>query len=328
VRFERAFSSSSYTQASVTMMATSRYDTARATASLFDVLHEAGCTTLLAFAETPFKILDDSRPNVVRSFDQRAVVPDREPGDLGAFHSYAATRPTSEAIVAEALELLEANRDKRTCTWVYLFDVHQWQQLEDPQVVGSASPQGPERYDNAVAYALKQVSQLLAGVEQLGLAEETVVALSGDHGESLGEKGITGHTRWVYNPFLHVPLIIRAPGVEPRRVADTEVGLIDVMPTLLDLLGAEPALPELDGASLVPLMFGQPLQHAVFAHEESYDAVFGNGYKLVVDRPEGRYRLYDLCDDYAEERSLFGAPDHERVARELYHAYRVSGAPR
>lgn len=325
VRFERAFASSSYTQASVTMMATSRYDTARATASLFDALHDAGCTTLLAFAETPFKILDTSRPNVVQSFDRRSVIPDREPGDLGAFHSYVATRPTSEAIIAEALELLEAHRDRRTCTWVYLFDVHQWQQLHDPEVVGSTSPEGPDRYDNAVAYTLKHVSHLLDGLDRLGLADDTVVALSGDHGEALGEKGIVGHTRWVHNPFLHVPLVIRALGVEPGVVRDTEVGLIDVAPTLLDLLGTEPALPDIDGTSLLPLMFGQPLQHVVFAHEESYDAVFGGGHKLVADRAEGRYRLYDLCDDYAEERSLFGAPEHESVARQLYHAYQAGG---
>ncbi len=328
VRFEHAFASSSFTQNSVTMMATSRYDAARATASLFDVLRDAGCTTLLAFAETPFKILDDSRPSVVRSFEQRAVIPDRDPGDLGAFHSYAATRPTSEAIVSRALDLLAAHRGRRTCTWVYLFDVHQWQQLQDPEVVGSDGAEGSERYDHAVAYALKHVARLLDGLEQLGLASDTVVALSGDHGEALGEKGIVGHTRWVYNPFLHVPLIVRAPGVEPGKVADTEVGLIDVMPTLLDLLSVTPALPDLDGASLLPLMLGQRAQHAVFAHEAEYDAVFASGYKLVVDRPEGRYRLYDLCGDYDEEHSLFGAPGHERIARELYLAYQASGAPR
>ena len=75
VRFERAFASSSYTQASVTMMMTGRYHAQPTTTSLFDVLQAAGCTTLLAFAETPYKILDDSQPNVVGSFDQRVVVP-------------------------------------------------------------------------------------------------------------------------------------------------------------------------------------------------------------------------------------------------------------
>lgn len=325
VRFERAFASSSFTQASVSMLATSRYDTSRATLSLFDALHDAGCTTLLAFSETPFKILDGSRPNVVRSFDQRAVTPDREPGDMGVFHSYVATRPTSKTIVDDALGLLEANREKRTCTWVYLFDVHQWQQLQDPDVVGSASAAGSERYDHAVAYALKQVSALLDGLERLGLAERTVVLLSGDHGEALGEKGIVGHTRWVYNPFLHVPLLIRAPGLPPRVVRDAEVGLIDVAPTLLDLLGVTAELGEVDGASLVPLMLGQPLPHFVFAHEENYDAVFSGGHKLVIDRPEGRYRLYDLCNDYDEEISLFDMPGQDGVARELYLAYQAGG---
>jgi hypothetical protein len=325
VRFERAYASSSYTQSSVTMMMTGRYDAEQTTTSLFDTLQAAGCTTLLAFAETPYKILDASQPNVVASFDQRVVVPDREPGDLAVFHSYAATRPTSQSIVANALALLEANRERRTCTWVYLFDVHQWQQLGDPEVVGDTSSTEPARYDSTVAYTLKQVSTLLDGLERLGLADKTVVALSGDHGEGLGEKGVVGHTRRVHNPLLHVPLFIRAPGMDPRVVQKEEVGLIDLAPTLLDLLDSERGLPNVNGASLLPLMFGQAAEHVVFAREEDYQAAFGANYKLVLDRPEGRYRLYDLGSDPAEESSLFELPGYERIARDLYYSYQVSG---
>jgi hypothetical protein len=325
VRFERAFASSSYTQASVTMMMTGRYDADRTTASLFDALQAAGCTTLLAFAETPYRILEASQPNVVASFDQRVVIPDREPGDLAVFHSYAATRPTSESIVANALQLLEANRERRTCTWVYLFDVHQWQQLRDPEVVGNTSSTDPARYDSAVAYTLKQVSQLLDGLERLGLADTTAVVLSGDHGEGLGEKGVVGHTRRVHNPLLHVPLLIRAPGMDPRVIGETQVGLIDLAPTLLDLLDSEPGLPNVDGASLLPLMLGEAAEHVVFTRERDYQAVFGANYKLVLDRLEGRYRLYDLGSDYAEERSLFELPGYARIARDLYYSYQAGG---
>lgn len=323
VRFTRAFASSSYTENSVRMLMTGRYDLEQATTSLFDTLHGAGCTTLAAFAETPFEILSASHPNVVASFDRKSVVPDRDPGDLAAFNSYAATRPTSQAIVSEALQLLEQNRQRRTCTWVYLFDVHQWRQLQDPEVVGDGSLQGSARYDKAVAYARAQVSRLLEGLQQLGLADTTVVVLSGDHGEGLGEKGIVGHTRWVHNPLLHVPLIVRAPGVAPREVGDTEVGLIDVAPTILSLLDLEPGLPGLQGSSLLPAMLGQPMEHVVFAHEEDYDAVFADHHKLVVDRPEGRYRLYDLENDPEETSSLFEVPGQQRIARDLYYMYQA-----
>jgi hypothetical protein len=324
IRFARAFASSSYTENSVRMLMTGRYDVEQATTSLFDTLHGAGCTTLAAFAETPFEILSASHPNVLASFDTKRVVPDREPGDLAAFNAYAATRPTSKAIVTEALQLLQQNRQRpRTCTWVYLFDVHQWQQLQDPEVVGDGSSQGSERYDKAVAYAREQVSRLLEGLEQLGLADSTLVVLSGDHGEGLGEKGIVGHTRWVYNPLLHVPLIVRAPGIAPREVRDTEVGLIDVAPTILDLFEPQLRLPGLHGASLLPAMLGQPVEHVVFAHEESYDAVFAAHHKLVVDRTEGRYRLYDLESDPDETSSLFEVPGHESIAREMYSMYQV-----
>lgn len=322
VRFERAFASSSYTQASVTMLATGRYDAKGTSDSLFGALEAAGCTTLLSFAATPFKILDESSPNVVGGFDRQVVVADREASDRAAFHSYAATLPTSEKIVTDALALLEAHREQRTCTWVYFFDVHQWQQLGDPAVVGGAGSTGPARYASAVSYTLGHVARLLDGLERLGLSDKTVVALSGDHGEALGEKGYIGHTRWLYNPLLHVPLIIRAPGIEPRQVVETQAGLIDLAPTLLDLLDADASL-DADGASLVPSMLGQSLERVVFARDADYAAAFGAKYKLLLDRPEGRYGLYDLHDDYAEEKSLFAEPGHHRIARELYYAYQA-----
>jgi len=123
--------------------------------------------------------------------------------------------------------------------------------------------------------------------------------------------------------LLHVPLLVRAPGIEPRRVRDTEAGLIDLAPTLLDLLDSEPSLPHLDGASLVPAMLGQTLRHIVFARDTAYEAAFSANYKLVLDRPEGRYHLYDLEGDYAEETSLFGLPGHDGIARDLYYAYQA-----
>ena len=183
----------------------------------------------------------------------------------------------------------------------------------------------PARYDSAVAYTLKQVSHLLDGLERLGLADKTAVVLSGDHGEGLGEKGIVGHTQRVHNPLVHVPLIIRAPGMDPRAVGKTEVGLIDLAPTILDLLDSEPGLPNVDGASLLPLMLGQAVEHAVFTREEDYQAVFDGNYKLVLDRSEGRYRLYELENDYAEEQSLFELPGYERIARDLYYSYQAGG---
>ena len=79
-----------------------------------------------------------------------------------------------------------------------------------------------------------QVGRLLDALEARGLLERTIIVVVGDHGESLGEHGEDDHGIFVYESVLRVPLIVRAPGIAPRRVGAV-VRLPDVMPTILAL---------------------------------------------------------------------------------------------
>ena len=107
------------------------------------------------------------------------------------------------------------------------------------------------RYDEGIRYADSVLARLWNGLEELALGDEVAVVVTSDHGEEFLEHGRYLHTQ-LYPEQLHVPLFVRVPGVEPRRVA-MPVRTIDLAPTLLDLLALEP-LRRASGQSLVPFL--------------------------------------------------------------------------
>ena len=113
-------------------------------------------------------------------------------------------------------------------------------------------------YDGAVAYMDAAIGRLFTALDDLGLAENTVVVFTADHGETLDEHDCWYDHHGLYDPNLVVPLIIRAPGKVPagRRV-DPWVQTKDLTPTVLELLGVDAGL-EFDGRSLLPLARGEP----------------------------------------------------------------------
>ena len=139
--------------------------------------------------------------------------------------------------------------------------------------------------------------------------DRTVIVVAADHGESLGEHGEDGHGMLVYQSTLRVPLLMRMPGVSPRRVNDL-VRLVDVMPTVLGALGL--ATPRLDGVSLLPLMSGVAAHVELEAYSESlYPRRFGwselralrDGRFNYVSGP--RPELFDLANDPSELRNVY-----------------------
>jgi arylsulfatase A-like enzyme len=116
------------------------------------------------------------------------------------------------------------------------------------------------QYDGAIAYMDACIAQLLTRLEELGVAGETIVILTGDHGESLLEHEIYFDHHGLYECTIHVPLIIKAPGALPQGVrVPGYVAHQDLMPTILDLLGQADLMRELnlDGKSVLPLVRGE-----------------------------------------------------------------------
>src|SRR5262249_61256432 len=91
-------------------------------------------------------------------------------------------------------------------------------------------------YDGEIAFADAQVGRLLQFFKQKGLYQNTLIVLSGDHGEGLGEHGEQTHGFFIYNSTLHVPLIIHLPSKTASRSIDALVSLADITPTLLEAL--------------------------------------------------------------------------------------------
>jgi arylsulfatase A-like enzyme len=158
------------------------------------------------------------------------------------------------------------------------------------------------------------VGAVLDALERSGLAPETNVLFFSDHGESFFEHpGIHRHSYSLFEEELRVPLLLRVPGVAPRRVGDF-VRTVDLLPTLLALHGiAAPDLGTLAGRSLAPLLEGGALpegaQLAEIRLKEGHhaNALLRGRYKLIEDVSAGRFALYDLESDPREEHDLAAA---------------------
>ncbi|MEO6323676.1 MAG: sulfatase, partial [Thermoanaerobaculia bacterium] len=138
--------------------------------------------------------------------------------------------------VDRALEWIGRKRDKPFFLFLHLYDVH------EPHV----PPPGFEKrfaarpYDGEVAFVDGQVGRVLHQIEARGLAKQTLVVVTSDHGEGLGEHGEETHGVLLYDATLHVPLLVRYPGHVPLgKVIDEVAGLVDVTPTILDLVGVK-----------------------------------------------------------------------------------------
>jgi arylsulfatase A-like enzyme len=158
-------------------------------------------------------------------------------------------------------------------------------------------------YDAAIRDADRLIGGLLSTLEELGLAERTIVAVVGDHGESLGEHDyFFEHGRLPYDACQRVPLIVGgAVGVKPGRRVSGPVGLIDLAPTLLELAGlAVP--PALEGKSLVPVMR---------RGESRGDVYFSAGYQLdfMTGVRRGRWKLIKIPNEM--DRSIAGGTEYE-----------------
>jgi hypothetical protein len=172
-------------------------------------------------------------------------------------------------------------------------------------------------YDSAVATVDDEVGRLLDHIRSLGLSGRTLVIVTSDHGEALGEDGRAGHA-YLDDYNLMVPLILELPGrINAGAVVDTQVRLIDLMPTVLDVVGIEPPGP-VDGRSLLPLIdapsagFPEPAWAYAASSNHGLAMRLDNRVKYIFPDPAWaeiahRERLFDLATDPDESHNL--APD-------------------
>lgn len=234
----------------------------------------------------------------------------------------AAQRPGRE-VVDKALAWLAEDREQPFFAWVHLYDPHS--PYTPPEPFRSRFPATMQgAYDGEIATTDEQVGRLLDYLSAAGRRDDTVVVVVGDHGESLGEHREQQHGFFVYDASVHIPLIVSGPGV-PVRVVPDQVRIVDVMPTILDLVGAaRPA--EVQGSSLMPLTRGQPLE--LLAYSETWYPRHHYGWSELTAVRDGRYKfiaaprreLYDTKADPGETTDL--STGNPRLADALEAALR------
>lgn len=107
-------------------------------------------------------------------------------------------------------------------------------------------------YDERIRDADEIIARFLNWLQDRGLYEDTLIVLTADHGEEFREHGGWVHGAKLYDELLHVPLIMRGPGLARGAVVTSQMGLIDLVPTILDLLGVEDKVESFQGSSFLP----------------------------------------------------------------------------
>lgn len=227
-------------------------------------------------------------------FDTYGDVPPGRPGYLGR-------QRRGNEVVDEAIAWLERSAGSPFLLWAHLYDPHTPYDAPDPYRTTHSHP-----YVNELLFADAQIGRLLEALDRLHLADSTIVVVAGDHGEGLGEHGEETHGQLLYDSVLRVPLIARVPAIAPKRVADV-VRLIDVTPTILDLLGID--APPSDGISLKGALRGGRVDVEAY-FETLYPLRMGK--RAVHGLRDGRFKLidgphpqmYDLGRDPFEQRNV------------------------
>jgi arylsulfatase A-like enzyme/Flp pilus assembly protein TadD len=231
-----------------------------------------------------------------------------------------AMKRRGDEVVDKALVWLERNRRKPFFLWVHLYDAHYPYSPPPPFLQRYRS----RPYDGEIAFVDAQIGRLITYLKSKGLVDRTLIVVAGDHGEGLGEHGEKSHGFFIYDSTVHVPLIFKLPaGVARHRpVVEEPVSLVDLLPTILEILGA--AIPkEVQGQSFVALLRGQTQVTPQDIYAETYlPRIHFNWSELrgirfrqyhFIDAPQPE--LYDLSADQQELRNLY--TQRRAVANEL-----------
>ncbi len=220
----------------------------------------------------------------------------------------------ADAITASGLDWLEAHRDRRFFLWLHYYDPHH--PYDPPAGFNIYGDTEFLRYQGEIAYMDDHVGRVLRKLKEMGLYDRTLIIAVGDHGEAFGRNNEYGHALLIYNTTLHVPLIVRLPNIDGisyragRRVGG-RVGLADILPTLLEILGIELTVP-VDGHSLLPFLEGKEKDPSWPLYAETAQGKLTKDYSQLSGIYEDNWKyilapapeLYDLSEDPTEQRNL------------------------
>lgn len=276
----------------------------------------------------------------------------RIPGLEKGFDSFAHyTVNKADEITNSAIALLKKNRRRKFFLWIHYFDPHGPYRppspynrmfIGNPKVLQRHVPICAKmhscyksiplsvaennitdvdyyisQYDGEIRFTDKQIGVLLEEVKKLNLDRKSIVVLTADHGELLGEHGFYfGHSQ-LYEQTLKVPLLVKCEKIIPAsKIIKEQVRSIDIVPTILALLHI-PKDTHMQGENLLPLVFGAPNNALYYAFSEMarskeselHECVRTPEWKLVYQKygDDGWYKLYNLDRDPEEANNLINA---------------------
>jgi arylsulfatase A-like enzyme/tetratricopeptide (TPR) repeat protein len=245
----------------------------------------------------------DSRFGLDRGFD----VYDDRLGGAETRHVFLVAERTGSATVEAARRWLAEANDRPSFAFVHLYEPHFPHAAPEP----FASRFAGSPYQGEVAATDAALEPLLRPLLEAGRDGRTLVVLTSDHGEALGEHGEDTHGIFAYEATLRVPLVLFAPRLLDAKRISVRARHVDVLPTVLDALGVEPPS-GLSGRSLLPLAAGARGESELPVYFEALSASLNQGWAplhgLIDDQlkyvslpiPE----LYDLSADPHESRNL------------------------
>jgi len=242
---------------------------------------------------------------------------DRQSGLARGFDVYSdrfdkgADQRTGDVVTAEAIGWLRSPPKPKSFAWIHLYDPHAPYSPPEP----FASRYAGRPYDGEVAFCDELVGRVATALGETGRLDNTLLVVTSDHGEALGEHGEDVHGYFVYEATLRVPLILHGPGVTPGTTVRTVARTIDLFPTILDLIGIG-ANQQSSGRSLAPALRGEQLPDEP-AFAESLVPLLHYGWSDLRSVRDGRWKyilapraeLYDLEADPGERRNRAGEQD-------------------
>lgn len=223
--------------------------------------------------------------------------------------SLGTVQKPGDEVMTDALAWLETRKTKPFFAWIHLYDPHT--PYDPPEPFKSKYADRP--YIGEIAYTDSVLGRLRDFLRTNNLLERTIVVLTADHGEGLGDHDESTHAFFVYDSTMHVPLIVRTPWGDTGR-AGSPVSSADIAPTLLDLTGLTP-FAKTDGKSAARLILDPGAEVNHDSYVETYFTRFHFGWQHLrglrvgewkfIDAPEPE--LYKVSEDPGETANLYKA---------------------
>jgi arylsulfatase A-like enzyme len=166
-------------------------------------------------------------------------------------------------------------------------------------------------YDGEIRWTDMHFGKIIEALRTMGLFEDTILVVVGDHGDEFLDHGGSTHKKTLYDEVIHVPLIIKIPGTQGSPRITTTVSTVDILPTVLELLKMKPPA-GIDGTSLIGILQGQEARHPEHVYSElapNLTASIGSQWKAIFNSDMNTFELFDMKNDPEERKNKSVAPD-------------------